>query len=201
MAKSAGLNVARIAISDRADNTWTAILTEAEEQVRTEALLQRAQKEYDSHRPLTEACKAYTDWVAAGRPRTPPLHPQQPLPSTTQVETPPAGGEPLATKRRALPWVAAGLLVAVLLVFGIAYGLGSMRGSPTPALPTSGTMHTTTPAQLTDVRAATAIPTSPAASKVPCPGRNNVEMSEELQIEVRDGYIAQVSQNSTLTST
>ncbi|QLQ05909.1 MAG: hypothetical protein HZY76_07455 [Anaerolineae bacterium] len=92
MATTAGLPLAQIAFDAKASNTWAAILNEAEQQGRTLALLDGAQR-VPQLRPLQAARQAYDRWVADGRPNgTPPAaphhHPGAARPSTTREVLP-----------------------------------------------------------------------------------------------------------------
>ncbi len=63
-----GLKPQRIPVYPRADRTWVFVLEEAEDQGRTQAILDRARSEKPVYEPLRLACQAYAEWVAAGRP-------------------------------------------------------------------------------------------------------------------------------------
>ncbi len=73
MATTAGLAVTQIAFDAKAINTWTAILTEAELQGRTQTILDKARDQYPNYDRLKAARQAYDSWVAVGRPGDPPV--------------------------------------------------------------------------------------------------------------------------------
>ena len=70
VASDAGLDIRRIAFSTRADNNWTAILTEAEKRGAVTTIVSIAQEEYGLYQPLRAAIEAYAEaWVTD--PQTP----------------------------------------------------------------------------------------------------------------------------------
>ena len=86
MASTAGLTLGQIAFDARATNTWAAILTEAELQGRTQAILDRAQTQYPNHDRLIVARQAYADWIAAGRPGNAVTSPPPPPRSSGRID-------------------------------------------------------------------------------------------------------------------